>query len=192
MVIRDWVTVHRALDLIALERARMRLLCSGFAPGPRGLSPIDGLVYLTLQELATRISHRNTAGMLDPSGAAVLRQVAADENLPYVFYRDLVSAALAAAPSLVVQAIDRQVTSFVMPGEGIDGFSDHARRIAAAGVYDFRVHYEQVVAPVVLKHWHIDAVELIDADGERARTHLLSRLERLRRISEHIAASRTC
>ena len=56
--------------------------------------------YTTLQELATRIAHRNTGNLLDdPAGRAVMARVAADENLHYLFYRDLASAALELDPS---------------------------------------------------------------------------------------------
>jgi acyl-[acyl-carrier-protein] desaturase len=79
-------------------------------------------VYLTLQELATRIAHWDTGRLLDDIGSVILKRVAADENSHFLFYRDLVAAALRADPSRTVEAIDRQVTSFEMPGAEIDGF----------------------------------------------------------------------
>jgi acyl-[acyl-carrier-protein] desaturase len=45
----------------------------------------DGLVYLVLQELATRISHGSTGRLLDEIGAAVLKRFAADENRHFLF-----------------------------------------------------------------------------------------------------------
>lgn len=186
IVIRDWVCVTRTLDLVALERARMKQLSAGFASGERGGTIIDGLVYLTLQELATRISHWNAGALLGSSGGAVMRRVAADENLHFIFYRDLVSAALAVDPSEVVCAIDRQVSSFVMPGSGIEDFRQHASAIASAGIYDFRVHYEQVLVPVVLKHWRIESIEHLRPEASASRDHLLSVVARLRRVAERI------
>ena len=55
-----------------------------------------------------------------------MTKVASDENLHFLFYRDLVEAALEEDPSEVVMAIDRQVCGFEMPGAEIDGFTRHA------------------------------------------------------------------
>jgi acyl-[acyl-carrier-protein] desaturase len=188
IVIRDWLCVTRALDLVALERARMRQVTAGFPTKGRNHSFCDGLVYLALQELATRISHWNTGQMLDSHGAAVMKRVAADENLHFLFYRDLTTAALEADPSDVVLAVDRQVCGFEMPGTGIDGFAGHAVAIAAAGIYDFRVHYEQILAPVVLNHWRLETLEGLNPEAEVARDHVLARIGRLKRVADRIEA----
>lgn len=188
IVIRDWVSVTRTLDLVELERARMRQLSSGFAAGGRAGSVSDGLVYLALQERATRISHWNTGALLDGTGSAVMRRVAADENLHYLFYRDLVSAALEADPDGVVSAVDRQVSNFAMPGSSIDDFAHHASAVASAGVYDYRVHYEQVILPVVMKHWRLESIDHLGPEASTARDHLLSVVSRLRRVAQRIEA----
>ena len=49
MVIRDYVTVTRALDPVELERARMHQVALGEVPQPTTVA--DALVYVTLQEL---------------------------------------------------------------------------------------------------------------------------------------------
>jgi acyl-[acyl-carrier-protein] desaturase len=188
IVIRDWITVTRRLDLVALERARMHQVTGGFRPGGRALSLSDGLVYLALQELATRISHWNTGQHLDGIGAAVMKRVAADENHHFLFYRDLASAALEVDPSETVLAIDRQVTEFQMPGTEILGFAGHAAAISAAGIYDYRVHYEQILCPVVLNHWRLESVEGLSPAAEVAREHVLARIERMRRVADRIDA----
>jgi acyl-[acyl-carrier-protein] desaturase len=188
IVLRDWISVTRKLDLVALERARMRHVTAGFDPGIRGQTLTDGLVYLALQELATRISHWNTGRFLDEAGAAVMKRVAADENLHFLFYRDLATAALLADPSGTVEAIDRQVTKFQMPGAGMEGFATHAVAIASAGIYNFRVHCEQVLLPVVMTHWQLESIEGLDADGERAREHLVCWISRMRRIADRMEA----
>ena len=119
IVIRDYLMVTRALDPIALERARMRQVTCGAVPSFSDVT--DALVYTTLQELATRISHRNTGKLLtDEVGVAVMNRVAGDENLHHLFYRDLASAAIELAPSDMVRAIDRVVRNFTMPGTGSD------------------------------------------------------------------------
>ena len=67
MAIYGYVTTTRAIDPIELERGRMVQVSRGETPEPH--SELEGFVYLTLQELATRISHRNTGTRLgDPVG----------------------------------------------------------------------------------------------------------------------------
>jgi len=44
--------------------------------------PLDSLIYATLQELATRVAHCNTAAIAgDPVVERLLARIAADENL---------------------------------------------------------------------------------------------------------------
>jgi acyl-[acyl-carrier-protein] desaturase len=190
-VMRDWMCVTRCVDLVGLERARMRQVSLGFASDMRSVSLIDGVVYLALQELATRVSHRNTGRLVeDPAGAAIMNRVASDENLHYLFYRDLASAAMSVNPSEVVQAIDRQVCTFEMPGNGIEGFAGHAAAIAAAGIYDFAVHYEQILVPLVLRSWAIESLGDLDEAGEAARSHVLARIARTGRVAERLRDQR--
>ena len=94
-----------------------------------------------------------------------MKKVASDENRHYLFYRDLVTAALEIDPSGTVIAIERQVRTFEMPGTGILDFEVHAKAIANAGIYDFAVHHDQILVPVVLRHWDIEALEGLDARG---------------------------
>ena len=63
IVMRDYLTVTRSLDPVALERARMAQMCAAVVPEPDRVA--DGISYVALQELATRISHRNTGKLLD-------------------------------------------------------------------------------------------------------------------------------
>ena len=95
MVIRDYLTVDAADRSRSSSSGRAWRRCrAGEVPELDRLA--DGLVYLTLQELATRISHRNTGVLLDdPAGCdGDDARVAADENLHHLFYRDLASAAI--------------------------------------------------------------------------------------------------
>ncbi len=190
-VIRDWVCVTRQLDLRALERARMKQVSAGFRVGSHFHDMHDGFVYLTLQELATRIAHHNTGQLVDDrAGSAIMTRVASDENLHFLFYRGLVEAALEEFPSEVVMAIDRQVCGFEMPGAEIEGFAARAAAIAAAGIYDFRVHHEQILVPVVLRRWKLETLAGLDAEADRARAHVLGWVERVGRVAGRLAQQR--
>src|SRR4051794_1960143 len=178
IVIRDYLTVTRSIDPIALERARMHQVSTGITPDPG--TPADGLVYVALQELATRIAHRNTGKLLDDRlGEKVMARVASDENLHFLFYRDLVTAALEVDPSTTVIALERQVREFEMPGTGIVDFADHAAAIARAGIYDLQLHHEQILVPVVLRQWGVEELEGLTREAEAARDKLLHFIERV-------------
>ena len=181
MVIRDYVVVTRSIDPWALERARMHQVSTGQVPEPPDVP--EALVYVSLQELATRIAHRNTGKMLrDPRGYDVLSRVAADENLHFLFYRDLCSASIELEPSAMVLAMATQIRRFQMPGTGIPDFARHTRAIAAAGIYDLGTFVEQVIQPVVLGHWRLTHLEGLSPEAEKARETLVRHLERLVRV----------
>ncbi len=192
IVIRDYLTVTRSVDPVALERGRMAQVSRAEVPEPETV--LDGLVYVTLQELATRIAHGNTGRLLDDRrGRDIMARVAGDENLHHVFYRDVTSAALEVDPSAVVLAIDRQVRDFAMPGTGIPDFGAHARAIATAGIYDYANHYERILCPVVLGHWRLESVEGLSPEAEEARARVLRYMGRVakaaRRVSERRQAA---
>ncbi len=189
IVIRDYLTVTRAVDPVALERARMAQVSCGQVPEPS--TPHEGLVYVTLQELATRIAHHNTGKLVeDPVGYEIMKRVAADENRHHLFYRDLSTEALGLDPSGMVIAIERQVREFEMPGTGIVDFDAHARAIAKAGIYDFQIHHAQILLPVVVRHWGIENLTGLNDEGEHARDSVLKRIERIGRAARRLTRRR--
>lgn len=178
IVMRDWLTVTRAIDPVALERGRMSQVSGGVVPHPA--TAVGGLVYVTLQELATRISHYNTGKFLEDSfGEEIMKRVAADENLHYLFYRDLTTAALEVDPSAVVIAMEAEVREFAMPGVGIPDFEVHARAIARHQIYDMLIHHDKILVPVVLNHWKVEALTGLSDEAEVARDKLVSRIGRI-------------
>jgi acyl-[acyl-carrier-protein] desaturase len=149
------------------------------------------MIYVTLQELATRIAHRNTGKLIgDPAGYDVMMRVAADENLHHLFYRDLTSVAIEIDPSAAVIAMDEVVRTFAMPGTGIADFERHSARIAEAGIYDVLSHHEQILVPVLLRKWGVDKLEGLSDAAERAREAMLTFVERLGRLGRRLAARR--
>jgi acyl-[acyl-carrier-protein] desaturase len=181
IVLRDYLTVTRGLDPVALERGRMDMVNRGFyASGEDGWAgnPLDGVAYTTIQELATRISHRNTGTFTrDPLIEKLTARIATDENLHYVFYRELGKAALEIDPSAMVLAINRQVLGFSMPGTEIPAFRAKAIQMAKAGIYDLRIHHDQVLLPVLFKHWKIDKLTGLSEEALQARDGIMQFLE---------------
>jgi len=189
IVIRDYLTVTRAVDPIALERGRMQQVSN--AEVPRPATPADALVYVTLQELATRIAHGNTGRLLsDPAGRKIMAGVAGDEFLHHVFYRDLTSALLELDASMVVLAVDRNVREFAMPGTGIPGFAGHARAIANAGIYDFAAYHDLILEPVVIDHWGIESLEGLTAEAEQARERCLRHIAKVAKVARRASERR--
>jgi acyl-[acyl-carrier-protein] desaturase len=189
IVIRDYLTVTRAIDPVHLERARMAQVERGEVPEPETAQ--DGFAYVALQELATRIAHHNTGKLLtDKAGYEVMKKVASDENRHHLFYRDLVGAALEVDPAGMVCAIERQVRTFEMPGTGILDYDAHAKAIAKAGIYDFSIHHDQILVPVVLRAWGIEGIEGLDAEAEQARASLVQRIGRIGKAGRRFAARR--
>ncbi len=175
--IRNYLIVSRAVDPAALERDRMATLQAGWSAGERGI--VRSLVYVTFQELATRIAHHNTGWLADdPAADRLLARIATDENLHMVFYRDLIAAALEAAPDLTLAAIAAEARAFSMPGAGVPGFLRKSAQIADAGIYDVRIHRDEVIAPL-LRHWHALEMPVAGSAARQAQESLSRHLDRL-------------
>lgn len=175
--IRDYLLVTRGVDPEHLERARMKTLQAGWDSGNKPL--LHACVYVSFQELATRVSHRNTGRYCeDPVAEKLLARIAMDENLHMIFYRNLVRAALEITPGQALRAIADEVAGFVMPGSAVPGFARKALQIAQAGIYDLRIHHDDVIMPL-LRHWRVFEAEGLDADGEQARQDLAAALKAL-------------
>ena len=191
IVLRDYLTVTRNIDPVQLERGRMTQLQQGYdhdAP-----DTLHGLAYVAFQELATRISHRNTGRYSkDPVADRIMARIAADENLHMVFYRDILGAALKVRPSEAMRAIVDEILKFQMPGAGIPNFLRKAADIAKAGIYDLRVHRDEVLLPII-KYWGVFELTGLDATAEEARKRLAEHLEKLdraaKRFEDRLASS---
>jgi acyl-[acyl-carrier-protein] desaturase len=169
--IRDYLLTTRAVDPVALERERMIHMTQGFEASYQ-LDMLHTVAYVSFQELATRISHRNTGRYTqDPFCDQLLARIAVDENLHMVFYRNLLNAALEIAPDQTVQAVWDVVEGFQMPGSTIEGFTRRSLTIALAGIYDLRIHHDEVLSPV-LKYWKLFELEGLSAQAEQARLKL--------------------
>ncbi|CAN5149464.1 acyl-ACP desaturase [soil metagenome] len=172
IALRDYLVVTRAVDPIELETTRLEQVTRGFSPGQNqqgdmfAESLFDSVIYVSFQELATRVSHRNTGKAChEPIADQLLARVSADENLHMIFYRDTTAAGLDIAPNQAMKSLHRVLRNFKMPGYTVPEFRRRAVTIAVGGVYDPRIHLEDVVMPV-LKKWRI--FERDDFSGEAA------------------------
>src|SRR3954454_5758892 len=183
IALRDYLLVTRAVDPVQLERERMIHMGGGFEQDHDDM--LKSVAYVSFQELATRISHRNTGRYTqDPYCEQMLARIAQDENLHMVFYRNLLAGALELAPDQTLQAVRDVVESFQMPGYTIEDFGRRSVQMAMAGIYDLRIHKDEVLAPVLLT-WKVWDREGLGAEGEKAREELAAALDEL-----EVAASR--
>lgn len=172
MVMRDWVHISRCIDPTYLEEGRRVQMKKGEVPNPASMAEL--IAYVSFQERATQIAHRNTGAKLpkdDKIGRNVLALIAGDETKHFLFYRDLTLAAFAIDPSMMMIAVAKQVIGFAMPGTGIPSFTRHAVRIAREGIYGLGQFLNDVLDPV-LTLWDVDHLVGLSAEAERARADL--------------------
>jgi acyl-[acyl-carrier protein] desaturase len=171
IVMRDYMLVKRMVDPVELERFRMTHMSAGYESA-HAQDLVRSLAYVSFQELATRVSHRNTGKYTnDPMAERLLARVATDENLHMIFYRNLLNASLQIAPDQTMRAILDVVSTFEMPGAGIPGFQRKAVEMAVEGIYDQRQHHDEVIMPV-LRYCKVFEMDGLSGEGEKTRTEL--------------------
>jgi len=176
IVLRDYLMATRGVDPNELEDLRMAHMQVGYET-PYDNDMLHTVAYVSFQELATRISHRNTGRISnDEVCEGMLARVALDENLHMLFYRNLLGAAIELEPNAAMVAIKDVVTNFQMPGAGMPGWGRKSVQIALAGIYDLDLHLNDVVQPV-LRAWNLFDVTGLNAEGETARNELAAWLD---------------
>jgi acyl-[acyl-carrier-protein] desaturase len=170
IALRDYLVVTRGVDPVELENLRMQHMAAGYDSGDK--SVLQAIAYVSFQELATRVSHRNTGKATgDPIADKLLARIATDENLHMIFYRNLVTAAFDIDPDEMMKAVANEVMNFEMPGANMANFRKNSTIIAKAGIYDLRLHHDEVVTPI-LRTWKVFERTDFGAEGEQAREQL--------------------
>jgi acyl-[acyl-carrier-protein] desaturase len=198
IALRDYLVVTRAIDPVELEQLRVEQVTRGFSPGQNqqgesylfATSLFDSVIYVTFQELATRVSHRNTGRACNETIAdQLLQRVSADENLHMIFYRDVSAAGFEIAPNQAMKSLHHVLRNFKMPGYTVPDFRRKAVTIAVGGVYDPRIHLDDVVMPV-LKKWRIFERDDFTGEAARMRDDLGVLVEELTEASEKFEESK--
>jgi len=153
IAIRSYLLTSRNCDPYELEDDRMAVMSTGWEPDWN--KPAELFAYTSAQELATRVSHRNTGKITeDETAFELMRHIATDENHHFMFYKGVMTAMLREAPTIALEGIYTTFKNFQMPGTGIPGFLRRSIDIAKAGVYNLRIHHDNVVSPL-LNQWGI-------------------------------------
>ncbi|MFC8198326.1 acyl-ACP desaturase [Streptomyces sp. NPDC057298] len=176
IAIRDYLMVTRAVDPVALENDRTAHVQNGWGMD-YGDDVVASLVYVTFQELGTRVSYRNIKLQCgDAACEAMLNRIAKDENRHMLFYRTVLSAAMDLHPDRTVRAVADVAASIRAPGHGAPGYARLAQSMARSGIYSPVTHHEEVLQPIVRFLGIFDACGL-RPDGEQAREELAAVLE---------------
>ena len=177
IAIRDYLMATRGVNPYELEDLRMAHMSLGYQT-PYENDMLHTIAYVTFQELATRISHRNTGKISDDAIAEnMMQRISLDENLHMLFYRNTLGAALELEPNATMRAITDVVTNFDMPGANMPGFGRKAVQIALAGIYDMQLHLDEVIAPI-LRAWKVFERTDLSGDGLKARDELSAFLKK--------------
>ncbi|ORX05828.1 acyl-ACP desaturase [Mycolicibacillus trivialis] len=179
IAMRDYLVVTRGVDPVELEKARMAHVARGVHAPEDFSGVLIQSAYVTLQEVATRVSHRQTGRVCnDPIADRMLRRIAQDENLHAVFYRDLTGSAFDLAPDQTMDAINRVIQDFDMPGRGMPNWRRNGVLMVKHGIYDLRQHLDEVVMPV-LRTWKVFERTDLSARGDQIRNELGQFVEKL-------------
>jgi acyl-[acyl-carrier-protein] desaturase len=176
IAMRDYLVVTRGVDPVELERARMDYMTSGYDSGDK--TPLVAVAYVSFEELAMRgVAPQHRQGHHDPIADRLLARISKDENLHMVFYRNIAAAALEIAPGRHHPRDRRRGHRLRDARSTMAGFRRNSMIIEKAGIYDLRLHHDEVIMPI-LQHWDVFDRTFGEV-GERARSELAAFLEGL-------------
>lgn len=170
--IEDYLVATRSVDPVALDRARFQCMTVGIASSMEGDHLLRSIAHATIDVMATMVSHRNTAvECADPVATALLGRVVADQERQVEFLRSIAAAAFDIVPAQTASIVTEVIMNFQMPGSGLPGFERSSMLIERDGIYDLRLHLDEVVRPI-LKFWRF--FERTDLDLGARSTKILA------------------
>lgn len=191
VVIHDYCRESRILNAKTLETMQFAYLRAGFHP-QWDYDPYRVLVYTTLQERATQMSHFNTgkvAGQYEPQLEHILTHVAADEARHYAFYRQVFAEVLKRDPEQALESAAKIVPSIDMPGVSMPNFRELSEVVRRIGVYGPR-EYLKIVEDQI-RFWRIDAITGLKEAGAKAQEKILDIPRRLTKIADYVESRRS-
>ncbi|MFW0791890.1 acyl-ACP desaturase [Gordonia sp. CPCC 205333] len=181
VAMRDYLVVTRGVDPVQLENDRMVHMTRGVQAPDEFNGPLDQVVYVTFQELATRVSHRQTGLVCNDDVAnSMLKRIAQDENLHMIFYRNLAAASFDLTPDQSIVAVTKILKNFGMPGTGMPNWRRNGVLMVKHGIYDLRQHLDEVVRPI-LKTWKVFDRDDYGPQGRQSLDELGEYIEKLER-----------
>ncbi len=130
-------------------------------------TPLEMIIYTTLQEFATGVNYRNLRKVAqpgnDPALDRVLTLLARDETGHFEFFKNGTKIFMESDRAAVLDALNKVIRTFRMPAQAlIPDFGAHDKLVRELGIFDDRIYMRDVVRPV-LKALGVDQDELRDA-----------------------------
>jgi acyl-[acyl-carrier-protein] desaturase len=193
-LLNKYLYLSGRVDMRQMETSTQYLIADGFDI-ETGKDPYRNFVYTSFQELATNLSHRQTAKLAKEYGNTLLAKIcgviSADEMRHARAYKSFVSRIFEVDPSQMMLAFeDMMRKKIVMPahflretgikmGATFSHFSDAAQRLEVYTTID----YIQIMESLI-KEWNIENMTGLDEAGEKARDYLMKLPARLYRVAE--------
>jgi acyl-[acyl-carrier-protein] desaturase len=186
IALRSYLLTSRNCDPDELEDDRMAAMQTGWAPSWD--HPSELFAYTSAQELATRVSHRNAGKFADDETAfELMKHIAADENHHFVFYKSVMAKMLELWPEAALEGILSVFENFEMPGVGIPNYRRRSLAIARAGVYNLRIHHDNVIAPLI-RQWGIDRLQGLSARATELQHRIMALPQQIVQRAERFEA----
>ncbi len=150
--------------------------------------PTQVMGYTAMQELATMVFYNDVAKVAHPYDenlSTLLRRLAKDESLHYVFYRDAVKAHLELEPNYIYH-VAHVMKNFMMPGGEMPDFENRMQIIGQGAGYGPEQFYHQVLN-VLVESWGLNHLRPSSSEAEESRIDLLKFHDRLKRIIERMS-----
>jgi acyl-[acyl-carrier protein] desaturase len=130
-------------------------------------TPIEMMLYTTLQEFATSLNYRGLRKLAvsssDPALDKMLTLLSRDETGHFEFFKNGVLLYMDMNRDMVLEKLNGVIRSFQMPAQSlIPNWNEQDQLIRKLGIFDDRIYMREVVKPV-LKALGIEADELRDA-----------------------------
>lgn len=186
--------LHHALpqeEIVAVERMEYEYLRGGFWPNWNN-NPLRLMAYVVMQEQATMMSHAGISRRArheDPLLQDVMAKISREEDRHHLVYRAFFKRLFELDPSAALDALDKVIGSFVMPGENMPAFKNISYLQERLGVFG-----PKQLATIVKKfgrHLNIEDVIGLTSEGERARDNIMRRVTTLERLAEREAKKPT-
>jgi acyl-[acyl-carrier-protein] desaturase len=187
-LLETYLLLTRNADPNRIHQLRKQTLQNGFSPDFE--SPFETMVYTAMQELGTMVYYNNVAKIAnkhDPELAMMLRTLAKDETLHYVFYRDVIKFHLQLEPNYCYY-LHHVIINFEMPGAVMPDFDDRMAIIAKEANYGPLEYFDQVLNEIV-NYWEIEKLRPIAPEAEKARIETLKYRDRLKRVRDRFSRS---
>jgi acyl-[acyl-carrier-protein] desaturase len=142
-------------------------------------TPLEMMIYTTLQEFATALNYRGLRKVVenagDPALSKVLALLARDEVGHFQFFKDGVRLYMTQDRDRVLEALNFVIHSFRMPATDIiPDWDTQGEIIERLGIFDDRIYLRDVVRPVLVS-LDVSVEELREA---RRRINAATRLAR--------------